>query len=141
SFSFSSSNGWLGFEDEHEDEAVHGPNACAKRKKAFHEPTHPRPLPGREQAFIRAQSVPLLGGVRGGFMLPMHAKKRQGFTLLEVLIAAAVFAIVLAAASTVFYGALHLRNGATEALEQSLPREQALAIIQRDLANLVVPGG
>jgi len=61
--------------------------------------------------------------------------------LLEVLIATAVFSIVLAAASTVFYGALHLRNGATEALEQALPRQQAVAVMQRDLANLVVPGG
>ncbi|TMQ00788.1 MAG: hypothetical protein E6L09_05515, partial [Verrucomicrobia bacterium] len=39
---------------------------------AFHEPTQPRPLPGGEQAFLRALSVPLLGGVRGGFMVPMR---------------------------------------------------------------------
>src|SRR6266516_3779565 len=69
------------------------------------------------------------------------ARRTPGFTLLEVLIATAVFSIVLAAASTVFYGALHLRNGATEALEQALPRQQAVAVMQRDLANLVVPGG
>ena len=72
---------------------------------------------------------------------PFVARQTRGFTLLEVLIATAVFSIVLAAASTVFYGALHLRNGATESLEQALPRQQALAVIQRDLANLVVPGG
>jgi len=52
-----------------------------------------------------------------------------------------VFAIVLAAASTVFYGALRLRNGAAESLEQALPGQHAFAVIQRDLANLVVPGG
>src|SRR2546423_652971 len=98
-----------------------------KRKRALHEP---------EDTFLDSEELTYFR-----FMLPMDAKKRQGFTLLEVLIAAAVFAIVLAAASTVFYGALHLRNGATEALEESLPRQQALAIIQRDLANLVVPGG
>jgi type II secretion system protein J len=65
----------------------------------------------------------------------------QGFTLLEVLTAVMVFAIVLAAASTVFSGALRLRNRAAESLEEALPRQQTLAIIERDLANLVVPVG
>src|SRR5438445_12707487 len=44
-------------------------------------PTHPRPLPRGEQAFVRALSVPLLGGVRGGFMVPMRAKKRKGLSM------------------------------------------------------------
>src|SRR6059058_157546 len=55
---------------------VHRPNACAKRKGPRHEPTHPRPLPGGERTFVRAS--PLLGGVRGGFRVPMHAEKRKG---------------------------------------------------------------
>src|SRR5438128_7443113 len=40
-----------------------------------HEPTHPRPLPGGERAFVGVLSVPLLGGVRGGFMVPMRGAK------------------------------------------------------------------
>src|SRR3954466_637657 len=64
-----------------------------------------------------------------------------GFTLLEILIATLAFAIVLAAINTVFYTALRLRNRTTEAIETSLPQQQALTIIKRDLANLVVPGG
>jgi len=40
-----------------------------------HEPTHPRPLPGGEQPFVRVRTVPLLGGVRGGCMVPMHGIK------------------------------------------------------------------
>jgi general secretion pathway protein J len=67
--------------------------------------------------------------------------RSRAFTLMEVLIAVAAFAIVLAAINAVFYGALRLRNKTTEAIEQSLPLEQALAIIKRDLANIVVPGG
>src|SRR5439155_1031328 len=39
--------------------------------EAAHEPTHSLPLPRAEQASVRAVSVPLLGGVRGGFMVPM----------------------------------------------------------------------
>src|SRR5213078_115584 len=36
------------------------------------------PLPGGEQAFVRALSVPLLGRVASGFMVPMRARKRKG---------------------------------------------------------------
>src|SRR5256712_6114492 len=43
--------------------------------ETLHEPTHPRPLPGGEEAFVRVVPVPLLGGVRGGFMVPMHGNK------------------------------------------------------------------
>jgi len=67
--------------------------------------------------------------------------RSRGFTLLEVLVAVTVFAIVLAAVNVVLYGALRLRNRAAQSLEQGLPGQQALAIIRRDLANLVVPGG
>ena len=45
-----------------------------KRKGALHELTHDRPLPVGEQVFVRVLSVPFLGGVRGGFMVPMHAR-------------------------------------------------------------------
>lgn len=64
-----------------------------------------------------------------------------GFTLIEVLLAVAIFAIVLAAISTVFYSALRLRNRMTAHLETKLPIQHAAAIIQRDLAGLVAPGG
>src|SRR6266536_1288298 len=72
---------------------------------------------------------------------PQSHGRLRGFTLLEVLIAVAVFAIVLAAVNVILYGALRLRNRAVESIEQGLPRRQALAIFQHDLANLVVPGG
>src|SRR6266516_3464033 len=51
------------------------PMHARRRKEAFHEPTHPRPDPGGERAFVRVLSVPLLGGVRGGFTVPMHGIK------------------------------------------------------------------
>ncbi len=68
-------------------------------------------------------------------------QSRQAFTLIEILIATAAFAIVLSAISGIFYGALRLRNSATEAVERSLPLTRAVNSIRRDLSNLVLPGG
>jgi type II secretion system protein J len=63
------------------------------------------------------------------------------FTLIEVLLAVAAFGIVLAAINTVYFSALRLRNTTAAAIDEALPRERALTIIKRDLANLVAPGG
>jgi type II secretion system protein J len=69
--------------------------------------------------------------------LTVHS--RQAFTLLEILIALAIFAIVLAAINTVFYSAIKLRNHTIAVLDQAAPIDHALAIIRRDLANIVPP--
>jgi prepilin-type N-terminal cleavage/methylation domain-containing protein len=66
---------------------------------------------------------------------------RRGFTLMEVIIAVIAFAIVLAAINAVFYGALRLRNKTVTSFDEALPLQQTLAIIKRDLANIVLPGG
>ena len=68
-------------------------------------------------------------------------KYRSAFTLLELLIAVSIFAIVLAAINTVFYSALRLRNKTAAALDEALPLQQALLAMKRDLAGLVPPGG
>lgn len=67
--------------------------------------------------------------------------RRRGFTLIEVLLAMAVAAFVLVAIGGVFFGALQLRNRTTLALEQALPLQRALQVIERDLAGLLPPGG
>jgi len=102
----------------------------------------------RPQPFVGFEGTEAMSGARVPSELHftngtarIMSPRTRGFTLLEVLIAVMVFAIVLAAASSVFYGALHLRNGITESLEQALPVQHALSVIQRDLANLAVPGG
>jgi len=70
-----------------------------------------------------------------------HHPWTQSFTLLEVLLAVVVFSIVLGAIHLVFYSAIRLRNKTTMELENAAPLRHALAIIKRDLANVVVPGG
>lgn len=63
------------------------------------------------------------------------------FTLLEVLLATAVGAVVLLAINAVFFGALRLRNRSAESVEDSLPWQRTVMILKQDLANLVPPGG
>jgi general secretion pathway protein J len=65
----------------------------------------------------------------------------RGFTLLELLLAVMIFAVVLSALHVVFFTAFKLRNKTTENIERGLPLQQTLAIIKRDLANLAPPGG
>jgi len=82
-------------------------------------------------------------GIRTSFVI-RHSSfviRQRGFTLLELLLAVLVFAIVLAAIHTVFFSAFRLRARTADALERSLPLQQTLAILKRDLANLVPPGG
>ena len=66
---------------------------------------------------------------------------RRAFTLLELLLTVLVFAIVLGAIHGVFFTALRLRDRTSDAIERSLPLQQTLAILKRDIGNLVPPGG
>ena len=67
--------------------------------------------------------------------------RRRGFTLIEVLLATAIFSIVLVAINVVFFAALHLRQRTTAAVDGALPLNQALAILRKDLQNTVAPSG
>ncbi len=58
-----------------------------------------------------------------------------------MLLAVAIFGIVLVAIHGIFHGALRLRNRTVDSIEGALPLEQALTLIRRDLAGIVVPGG
>jgi general secretion pathway protein J len=65
----------------------------------------------------------------------------HGFTLIEVILAIGVMAILLAAVNAVFFGALRLRDRSAQAVYDALPADQALATIRRDLQCAVPPGG
>ena len=65
----------------------------------------------------------------------------RAFTLIELLLAIAIFSLVLSAISGVFYGAMRLRSRTTEAIEEALPVQRALAILRKDLAGIVLPRG
>jgi type II secretion system protein J len=68
-------------------------------------------------------------------------RKVTAFTLIEVLIAIAVFAIILAAIHSIFYSALRLRNRTLAAVDEAAPLDHAFAVMRKDLANIVPPHG
>src|SRR3954453_5410083 len=68
-------------------------------------------------------------------------RKANAFTLMEVMLALAVSAIVLAAIGGVFFGALRLRDRTAAMLDETAPLYQALALIRRDFQGVLPPGG
>ena len=97
----------------------------------------------RQSAAPTALSLRMRRGAvcQGGVALRLPPHSKSAFTLLELLLAVLIFAIVLSAIHVVFFTALRLRDRTSAAIERSLPLQQALNIIKRDLANLVPPGG
>jgi type II secretion system protein J len=63
----------------------------------------------------------------------------RAFTLVEMLLALAISAIVLTAIGGVLFGATRLRERTSEALEAALPENQALSILRLDLLGAVGP--
>lgn len=63
----------------------------------------------------------------------------RAFTLIEVLLAVGIFAIVLFAINTVFFSALKLERATSRAVDERLPLNQALAILRSDLQGAVQP--
>jgi type II secretion system protein J len=64
---------------------------------------------------------------------------QRGFTLMELVLAMGVCAIVLAAISGVFFSAVRLRDSATRAVDEGLPVQRTLTILQRDLLGVLPP--
>jgi type II secretion system protein J len=63
----------------------------------------------------------------------------NGFTLIEMILAVGVAALVLAVIGSVFFAALHLREVTQAAVDAATPVDQALAVMRRDLQCVVTP--
>jgi len=70
-----------------------------------------------------------------------HGAKPGAFTLLEVLLAIGILAIVMVVVHSVFHAALQLRNSTDAAFSEAIPLQHALTLLKRDLANLTLPAG
>lgn len=66
--------------------------------------------------------------------------RQRGFTLLELLIATAVGAVVLLVIQTTYFSALRLHNTTHARIDQDLELQRALSIIRRDFAGIQLPG-
>jgi type II secretion system protein J len=64
----------------------------------------------------------------------------HAFTLMEVMLALTVSAIVLAAIGGMFFAALRLRDRTAAALDATAPLYQALSIMRRDFQGALPPG-
>jgi type II secretion system protein J len=70
-----------------------------------------------------------------------NRKSTRAFTLIELLLAIVIFALILAAVNAVFFGAMKLRQKTADSAFKALPVELTLATLRRDLAGIVMPGG
>ena len=68
-------------------------------------------------------------------------KSRRGFTLLELLVAIAVGAIVLLVISGTFFGAIRLSNTTHDRIASDLELQRTLGIVRKDFAGIMLPGG
>jgi type II secretion system protein J len=62
------------------------------------------------------------------------------FTLIELILALGIAAVVLTSISATFFGALRMRNASEEAASQTLPIDTAVSIMKRDLMAIMPPG-
>lgn len=66
-------------------------------------------------------------------------KMMRAFTLIEMILAVGIAAIVLISINAVFFSALHLRDATTNAVDEATPVEQMFSIMRRDLQCVVPP--
>lgn len=68
-----------------------------------------------------------------------NSKFSSAFTLIELILAVGIAAIVLISINAVFFGALRLRDATAAAVDEAAPLEQAFALMRRDLQCAVPP--
>ena len=69
------------------------------------------------------------------------ANRHRPFTLLEVLAAVAMFAVVVAALLSATFGALRVRERTEERMEALLPIRELVRRVKADLSHAMPPGG
>ena len=63
----------------------------------------------------------------------------QAFTLIEMILAVGITAVVMVAVTTVFFTALHLRNATQALVDSEVPLETTSTLLRRDLRGLMPP--
>ena len=73
--------------------------------------------------------------------LPHSIQSARAFTLIEMVLAISIIAMVLAVMNGVFFSALRLRDHTAAAVDDALPAQQATEFLRRDLQCAMAPGG
>ena len=71
--------------------------------------------------------------------MKIETNNKKAFTLVEMILAIGVTAIVLAAVNAVLFTALHLRQVTTDVVDAATPVDQAFTYLRRDLQCVVTP--
>ena len=68
-----------------------------------------------------------------------HLATRLGFTLIEMILAIGVAAIVLIVVNAALFTSLHLRNDTADMVDEATPVDATVTFLKRDLACCVAP--
>jgi prepilin-type N-terminal cleavage/methylation domain-containing protein len=71
--------------------------------------------------------------------MKIETNNRQAFTLIEMILALGVAAIVLILVNTVLFAAIHLRDVTQETVDAGTPMDQTMTVLRRDLECMVTP--
>ena len=71
--------------------------------------------------------------------MKIKTDNRQAFTLIEMILAIGVAAIVLITVNTVLFSVLHLRDVAQDMVDSGTPIDQTMTLLRRDLECVVTP--
>src|SRR5580692_11756721 len=80
-----------------------------------------------------------LNGARGGNSSFVIRHSPGAFTLIELILAIGIAAMVLIAVNTVFFAALHLRNDTADMVDAASPVDSVVTFMKRDLQCAVTP--
>jgi type II secretion system protein J len=70
---------------------------------------------------------------------PVNGRRATGFTLIEMILAIGIAALVLTTVTSVFFTSLRLRDDAADMVDAAAPVDSAMAFIKRDLQCAVTP--
>jgi type II secretion system protein J len=71
--------------------------------------------------------------------MKIEANNTRAFTLIEMILAIGVAALVLIAVNTVLFAALRLHNATTDLVDEASPVDQTVTYLRRDLECVVTP--